>query len=61
MPKQSRLKAILEAKCPDFYYCVVGIPSMVLIFLPVMFRYSCVHFLYLFWGIKYDMRDRTII
>ena len=46
---------------PEFYFYMIGIPSTVLILLPFMFRYSRVLFLYLFGGIKYDTRDRTII
>ena len=46
---------------PDFYYYLIGIPLVVLILLPVMYRYSRVLFLHLFGGIKYDARSRTII
>jgi uncharacterized protein (DUF983 family) len=46
---------------PDFYYYMIGIPLVVLILLPIMYRYSRVLFLHLFGGIKYDAGDRTII
>ena len=46
---------------PDYYYYMIGIPMVVLILLPVMYRYSRVLFLHLFGGIKYDTGDRTII
>ncbi len=46
---------------PEFYYYVIGIPSVVLILLPVMFRYSRVIFLHLFGGVKPDTGDRTFI
>ena len=46
---------------PDFHYYVIGIPIMVLILLPVMYRYSRVLFLHLFGGIKFDFNDRTYI
>ena len=46
---------------PDYYYYMIGIPMVVLILLPVMYRYSRVLFLHLFGGIKYDTGDRTVI
>ena len=46
---------------PEFYYYVIGIPLMVLILLPVMYRYSRVLFLHLFGGVNFDKRDGTII
>ena len=46
---------------PDYYYYVIGIPLVVLILLPFLYRYSRVLFLHLFGGIKYDTGDRTII
>lgn len=46
---------------PDFYYYVIGIPLMVLILLPFMYRYSRVLFLHMFGGIKYEAEDRTTI
>ena len=46
---------------PDFYYYMIGIPLVVLILLPVMYRYSRVLFLHLFGGVKYEARDSTII
>jgi len=46
---------------PDFYYYLIGITLVVLILIPVTFRYSRVLFLYLFGGIKYEARDRTVI
>ena len=48
-------------KNPDFHFYLIGIPLVVLILLPVMFRYSRVLFLHLFGGIKYEAEDRTII
>ena len=44
---------------PDFQYYVIGIPLMVLILLPIMYRYSRVIFLHLFGGVKMDTGDRT--
>lgn len=46
---------------PDFHYYVIGIPLMVLILLPIMYRYSRVIFLHLFGGVKMDTGDRTKI
>jgi hypothetical protein len=46
---------------PDFYYYMIGIPIVVLILLPLMYRYSRVLFLHLFGGIKYDSEDRRTI
>ena len=46
---------------PDFHYYVIGIPLVVLLFLPIMFRYSRVLFLHLFGGVKRDQGDRTFI
>lgn len=46
---------------PAFHFYIIGIPLVVLILLPVMYRYSRVLFLHLFGGIKYDIRDRTTI
>lgn len=76
MPEQSSIKAILEAKCPkcregdmfEFPLSHLRKFSRMHTYCPVcdlrcyaMFRYSRVLFLYLFGGIKYDTRDRTII
>lgn len=38
---------------PSFYYYIVAIPLMVLILLPLMYRYSRVLFLHGFGGIEY--------
>jgi len=46
---------------PDFIFYMIGIPLVVLILLPIMFRYSRVLFLHLFGGVKYDLHDRTIL
>ena len=46
---------------PAFHFYIIGIPLVVLILLPLMYRYSRVLFLHLFGGINYDIRDRTII
>ena len=42
---------------PEFYYYMVAIPLMVLILLPVMYRYSRVLFLYGFGGVKHEKED----
>ena len=42
---------------PQFYYYMVAIPLMVLILLPVMYRYSRVLFLHAFGGVKYEKED----
>ncbi len=38
---------------PEFYYYMIAIPLMVLILLPLMYRYSRVLFLHLFGGVEY--------
>lgn len=39
---------------PSFYYYIVAIPLVVLILLPLMYRYSRVLFLHIFGGIRYQ-------
>lgn len=42
---------------PEFYFYIIGTPTVVLILLPFMYRYSRVLFLHLFGGVRYDVDD----
>lgn len=46
---------------PEFHFYIIGIPLVVLILLPVMYRYSRVLFLHWFGGVKFDIQDKTFI
>ncbi len=42
---------------PSFYYYVIAIPLVVLILLPIMYRYSRILFLYGFGGVRYQGKN----
>jgi len=42
---------------PSFYYYIIAIPLVVLILLPIMYRYSRILFLYGFGGVKYQGKN----